>query len=42
MLEESGHDELTQEEKDNLFDAVMEKSQQSRRYGFGNLTVIFV
>jgi len=39
-LEESGRDKLILEEGDNIFDFVMDPTQRSRRYGFGNLTVI--
>ena len=39
-LEQSGRDALTQEEQDNIFTAVMDPAQRSRRFGFGNLTVI--
>ena len=40
VLDSIGRTELTKEDEDRIFDAVMDPATRNRRYGYGNLEVI--
>lgn len=39
LLADTGRDQLTTDEEDAIFEAVMDPSQHGRRYGFGSQVV---